>query len=40
MTEGMRLVSKSQHYEVMVVLPDDTGRQFVDLACKEVKPDA
>ncbi|WP_033460308.1 phage head closure protein [Bordetella bronchiseptica] len=40
LTEGMRLVSKSQHYEVMVVLPDDTGRQFVDLACKEVKPDA
>ncbi|WP_033466627.1 phage head closure protein [Bordetella bronchiseptica] len=38
--EGMRLSTANQHYEVMVVLPDDAGREHVDLACKEVTPDA
>lgn len=34
---GMRLVHGGTTYHVDAVLPDETGRQWVDLACKVVR---
>lgn len=35
-TAGMRIVHNLQAYNIVAVMPDVSGREFVDLACEQV----
>jgi SPP1 family predicted phage head-tail adaptor len=34
-TAGMRIAEGTTYYDIRAILPDDTGRRFLDLACEQ-----